>query len=174
MRSRYVTLAFLCGLTCGSAAYADDAVTSSPPIDSKLTEAEQKFMSQMPAGVLLMWHRTFLPEGWQLCDGQNGSPNMMNNYPEGTKEVSAAGKSDGGGGSATISGTTSDAASSNGDGWWDDIDEGDRTKTPQTTGLGHTHTFSATATLTAVRPPTTKLIFIMRCDSKTKCPGGPI
>lgn len=34
----------------------------------------------VPAGVIVMWSGTTAPDGWALCDGTNGTPNLKNRF----------------------------------------------------------------------------------------------
>ena len=34
----------------------------------------------VPAGVIVMWSGTTAPDGWALCDGENGTPNLKNRF----------------------------------------------------------------------------------------------
>ena len=48
----------------------------------------------VPSGAILYFNRTTAPTGWVVCDGTNGTPNLIGRYPRGSssdigKEVAA-------------------------------------------------------------------------------------
>jgi hypothetical protein len=53
----------------------------------------------MPTGAIVMWHGTIqtIPAGWALCDGENGTPNLLNRFIIGAGQAYPVG---------TIAGTT--------------------------------------------------------------------
>ncbi|MEZ5164024.1 MAG: hypothetical protein R2688_09820 [Fimbriimonadaceae bacterium] len=42
-------------------------------------------MSNFPVGVILMWHAEdgAIPNGWYICDGANGTPDLRNRFMRG-------------------------------------------------------------------------------------------
>lgn len=34
----------------------------------------------LPRGIILMWNTTTAPTGWAICDGTNGTPNLINRF----------------------------------------------------------------------------------------------
>jgi len=48
--------------------------------------------SHVPKGTIVIWmgKSTNIPKGWVICDGKNGTPNMMNRYPIGSSSAGAA------------------------------------------------------------------------------------
>lgn len=52
----------------------------------------------IPAGLIAMWSGSIVPEGWALCDGQNGTPDLADKFILGTSDLKKVGttKSDGG------------------------------------------------------------------------------
>jgi microcystin-dependent protein len=34
----------------------------------------------LPKGVIIMWTKSTIPDGWALCDGNNGTPNLTNRF----------------------------------------------------------------------------------------------
>jgi hypothetical protein len=41
--------------------------------------------SNVPEGLIIMWHdKNNIPTGWLLCDGNNGTPNLVNYFPRGS------------------------------------------------------------------------------------------
>lgn len=51
----------------------------------------------IPRGIIVMWYGSpsTVPEGWALCDGTNGTPNMTGRFAYGTDEENPVGKSGG-------------------------------------------------------------------------------
>lgn len=45
-------------------------------------KVEAALMSMIPSGVIVMWAgaANAIPEGWALCDGSNGTPNLRNRF----------------------------------------------------------------------------------------------
>src|SRR5690606_18173975 len=41
-----------------------------------------------PSGIIVAWSGTIeeIPSGWRLCDGNNGTPNLINRFIMGTKD----------------------------------------------------------------------------------------
>ena len=37
----------------------------------------------IPSGGIIMWHGSSIPDGWALCDGQNGTPDLRNRFIRG-------------------------------------------------------------------------------------------
>ena len=58
-------------------------------------------------GTIVLWNGS-VPSGWQICDGTNGTPNLVGAYARGANSDSDL-KDAGGGGSHTHSATTTDA-----------------------------------------------------------------
>lgn len=56
--------------------------------------------SEIPTGVIVMWSGTLatIPSGWALCDGNNGTPNLIDRFVQG---VATAATNPGGTGGAT-------------------------------------------------------------------------
>jgi len=52
----------------------------------------------VPVGTIIMWSGTEIPEGWAICDGNNGTPNLIGKF---IKAGTTAGVT-GGGGNHTI------------------------------------------------------------------------
>lgn len=34
----------------------------------------------MPIGAIIAWHGTDVPDGWSICDGSNGTPNLIGKF----------------------------------------------------------------------------------------------
>ena len=41
-------------------------------------------IAKMPKGTILGWFSKNVPEGWAICNGQNGTPNLNERFPMGT------------------------------------------------------------------------------------------
>lgn len=59
----------------------------------------------VPSGVIVMWHGLIanIPDGWVICDGNNGTPNLLARFVEG---VATAGTNPGTTGGAKAKTTT--------------------------------------------------------------------
>lgn len=40
-------------------------------------------MADLPSGLILLWRGDKPPEGWLVCDGQNGTPDLSAHTPKG-------------------------------------------------------------------------------------------
>lgn len=38
-------------------------------------------MDMFPKGTVLLWYGSSVPSGWAICDGNNGTPNLMDRFP---------------------------------------------------------------------------------------------
>lgn len=54
----------------------------------------------LPTGTIIMFNGTTIPSGWALCDGNNGTPNLLNKFVVGGQSPGAEGTVDSGIGSA--------------------------------------------------------------------------
>ncbi len=61
--------------------------------------------SGIPAGVIVMWSgsTTQIPQGWTLCNGQNGTPDLRDRFIVGAGNTYAVGNKDGGANSHNLS-----------------------------------------------------------------------
>lgn len=54
------------------------------PIDDNSSRfASTEWVNQnggVPKGAIIMWHGSEIPEGWALCDGTNGTPNLVDKF----------------------------------------------------------------------------------------------
>ncbi len=59
----------------------------------------------VPPGTITIWTQNTgdIPSGWALCDGGNGTPNLLGKFVKGTSSASSSTGSTGGGSSYTIS-----------------------------------------------------------------------
>ncbi|HEY9001896.1 MAG TPA: hypothetical protein VIM89_11130 [Mucilaginibacter sp.] len=116
-------------------------------------------ISSMPKGTILGWgSKGNIPYGWVVCNGANGTPDLVGRFPYGTSNSSEIGdklgKPDH---SHSVSGTTDipdDLVNYNGDNRALEKNGGSR--------VHHTHHFSAKTSTESLIPPATKIIFIMK------------
>jgi hypothetical protein len=84
-----------------------------PLVKGTMNQLETAIRSYIfPSGGIVMWSGTVatIPAGWLLCNGQNGTPNLLDRFIIGAGDTYAPGAS---GGAATGSGTTSTVAAHN-------------------------------------------------------------
>jgi Phage Tail Collar Domain len=117
-------------------------------------------LSNFPKGTILPFAGNLqaVPQGWALCDGNNGTVNLVNRIPIGTATVTQVGVLDG---SQThthpFDGTTSRP---NG---VDNTHVVQDDHSPLTVkGTDHTHTYSGTTGPGSSMPPVTFLFFIQK------------
>jgi microcystin-dependent protein len=135
------------GLLAGAAA----GLTAAMVPAAAAAQATASALALFPRGVVLAWYSKSgaFPEGWAICDGTNGTPDLRGKFLYGVGNMSDVGKM---GGNEThqhgvssvavaVSGTTAKAqgAGSNPDAFKIDDNRG---CCPQVTGLDHTHAFS--------------------------------
>lgn len=55
------------------------------------------FWNAFPIGTILPFagDLTHIPDGWEVCDGDNGTVDLVGRIPIGTKSIGAAGRKDG-------------------------------------------------------------------------------
>lgn len=133
---------------------------------------------QSAPGMIIMYNQTYggsIPSGWVLCDGTNGTPNMIGMVPIGGQASSGSATANANGygntvygnaygstlasGSVSVSGTTSTSNSNN------NVIQGsgaNGTSGPWATG-GHAHTYSGSGSFAVTNQPATmSLIFIQK------------
>lgn len=49
----------------------------------------------LPIGSIILWTSTSIPAGWQICDGTNGTPNLINKFVKGASQDNDVGDSGG-------------------------------------------------------------------------------
>jgi hypothetical protein len=69
-----------------AAVFVDPANTSSPKVKTAqfadaISGGEELFM--VPKGAIIIWSGNALPNGWALCDGQNGTPDLRDKFVRG-------------------------------------------------------------------------------------------
>ena len=42
----------------------------------------------LPVGSIILWAEAVIPEGWQVCDGTNGTPDLVGRFPRGASSDS--------------------------------------------------------------------------------------
>jgi len=92
-------------------AHSEDAVVSlnvTAQHISDLNTAVNNLEGAIPSGVIVMWSGTLasIPSGWYLCDGNNGTPNLVAKFIQGIATSSTNPGSTGGATSKTTSGHT--------------------------------------------------------------------
>ncbi len=59
------------------------------PIDELYKESLETIIdSSIPKGIIMWYYGTTAPTGWAICDGTNGTPNLIDKYIIGTKTSS--------------------------------------------------------------------------------------
>ena len=63
-------------------------------VDSRsvtVTVPESSFEQEVPVGTIALWHGdpAWIPSGWQLCDGREGTPDVANRFVLGASEEDA-------------------------------------------------------------------------------------
>jgi hypothetical protein len=63
-------------------------------------------LARMPSGLIAMWHGLLanIPSGWVLCDGNNGTPNLLDRFVQGVVNASTNPGDTGGATSKTTAG----------------------------------------------------------------------
>ena len=64
--------------------------------------------ANMPSGSIIMWHGTIanIPAGWLICDGNNGTPNLLGRFVQGVATAATNPGTTGGATSKTTAGHT--------------------------------------------------------------------
>ena len=105
---------------------------------------------QVPSGAIVIWSGaiTDIPEGWVLCDGNNGTPNLLDKFVKCVPDSSTNPGATGG----SISKTTSGHRHG----------KGDLTGGLETIVDGGHWTSTNTDTIADIRPPYYEVAFIMK------------
>lgn len=65
----------------GAKVYNNARIEMSTPVTQAGTQLNKAFFDiVMPSGLICMWSGTEIPEGWFLCDGTNGTPDLRNRF----------------------------------------------------------------------------------------------
>lgn len=133
--------------------HADLPPTIPPPTD------QEKIMAAMPRGTIFGWFDPVkIPKGWVICDGNNGSPNLIERFPVGTGITTNNLGSMFGSETHehTVTGNTSNDAKDRSKGDGNGLQgEGDEC-------MFHTHTVTGKTDKVSNIPPATRIIFIMK------------
>ena len=133
--------------------------------------AHRSALDSLPKGVILAWYAQSgtIPDGWAVCDGVNGTPDLRNRFLRGVATFADVGIDADAKDTHThpvsgnVSGTTGKAAESNADGWH--VEHG-RDRVPHATGTDHTHKWSAPVSASATGgthiPKNAKVLYIMK------------
>ena|ERR1700681_659520 len=121
---------------------------------------------QFARGMIVAYYASAgaIPQGWAICDGTNGTPDLRGKYLVGVDALADIGKNVGNekhNHNVSVRGTT-DSARSAPDGWG--FDGPDRGKAPQATGLDHTHGFTGAGgtDYSYNAPPSVTVIYLMK------------
>jgi len=120
----------------------------------------QDFWDSCPKGTILPFAGdiTHLPEGWAVCDGQNGTVDLVGRLPMGTATLTQIGKPDGSRTHThTFSGTTARP-----DGVPNDHVVQDGGSPLSVKGTDHTHNYSGTTADGSSIPPVTYVFYIQK------------
>lgn len=144
--------------------FSPSNIISSSEVNQNFDDLVDGLNSAMPSGGIIMWSGSSasIPSGWYLCDGNNGTPNLVNRFVVGATGSYSV-DSIGGSTSSSIShthtysGTTSTYTA--------DVPTGGSSGTNK--GGTHNHTFSGTTstpsvTSISVLPPYYALCYIMK------------
>lgn len=109
----------------------------------------------LPIGAIIMWSGTLasIPEGWQLCNGTNGTPDLRGRFVMGV----LTGENPGGTGGSTTHTHTASMSASNSRIWIDDNSGGS-----DYWGAPASHTHTITVNTSSNLPPYFKIAYIMK------------
>ena len=76
-----------------NAAYTSDYILPDSDNSSKFASTEWVNKNALPSGTIVLWSgdSNNIPEGWQLCDGTNGTPNLIDKFVIGGSQKGASG-----------------------------------------------------------------------------------
>lgn len=149
--------------------YLSDYVLENNDNSSKLASTEwvwNKLNSLLPVGSIIMFGKKEIPDGWHICDGQEGTPNLINSFIKGG-DISTLGNT-GGNANSQITLTVENLpahshtyalygglsnASDHGDGWYEVSKNYDEVRNTSTVGEGKPF---------SVEPQYYTLIYIMK------------
>lgn len=133
--------------------HSDLSPTLPPPTD------QDKVMNALPRGSIFGWFDPIkIPKGWALCDGTNGTPNLVNRVPLGTSLVANN--------IGVITGSANHTHLVSGKTAYDtkyrNIRDGNRMAGESPNNMAHDHTFSVTSESAENMPPANRIMFIMK------------
>ncbi|NTW31389.1 MAG: tail fiber protein [Bacteroidetes bacterium] len=73
----------------GATGFTVDAGATGNVLTSNGTSWTSAAASGVPAGVIVMWSGATVPSGWALCDGNNGTPNLIDRFVMGSTTAGA-------------------------------------------------------------------------------------
>lgn len=116
----------------------------------------------VPVGTIVAWYpgeSSAIPEGWSMCDGSSGTPDLRERFIQGANTLARAG--DVGGDSSHFHrvGLTT-TKPTNEDGW--NFSGSQRGRAPTTTGMDHNHTVSGDTARSSHLPPYVRMVYIMK------------
>lgn len=133
--------------------HSDISPTIPPPTD------QEKVMNALPRGTIFGWFDPIkIPKGWALCDGGNGTPNLVDKIPLGTSLLAKNIGITTGNANHThsVSGKTSYETK------YDNLRDGNRMQGAGPQCMAHDHTFSGTTEPADNMPPANRIMFIMK------------
>lgn len=148
----------------------NESIGHSELVGGNQTDLHSHASGSLPSGIIVMWSglKANVPEGWYLCDGSNGTPDLRDRFVLSTGESDEPG---GIGGSASYSHSGTGVAD-HPETPTSQADAGSQrrgTTTSTLTLLAHTHNTPVLAHVvtqpndhTDMRPPYYKLAFIMK------------
>lgn len=76
-----------------SAAYTSNYILPDNDNSSKFASTEWVNKNALPSGTIVLWSgdSNSIPEGWQLCDGTNGTPNLIDKFVIGASQKGTSG-----------------------------------------------------------------------------------
>jgi len=87
----FLGLALVVTLSCSSNIIKNNAIKSNPRLASLATENSDSILAvngstgdiaslAFPRGMIMMFNGTVIPDGWAICDGNNGTPNLIGRF----------------------------------------------------------------------------------------------
>lgn len=67
----------------GSSEYSTLAELIKSLLPSTEEKEEESTLKGVPIGTIVMWYGETVPDGWQICDGTNGTPDLLDRFPVG-------------------------------------------------------------------------------------------
>ena len=120
--------------------------------DAALTRSDtQRLIGHyLPKGIITLWYGSTasIPNGWALCNGDNGTPDLRNKFLVGAGDTYAV---DGSGGATTHTHSVNATETT-------DVARGTVTEDPQAARQSHTHTTASGSSL----PPYYALAYVMK------------